>query len=66
MTKLLQPAKRVERLETELHEARMPLRRDPREAHESGVSQSELARQLGVSMTRVKQLLDSSADKALT
>jgi len=40
MTKLLQPAKRVERLEAELHEARMQLRRDLREAHESGVARA--------------------------
>lgn len=57
MTKLLDTVKRVERLEEELRKARAQLREDLRAAHKSGESASELARRLGISRTRVHQLL---------
>ena len=57
LNKLKETAERVERLEHDLEEARGQLRRDVRRAHESGESVSELARRLGVTRTRVYQLL---------
>ena len=50
--------RRIERLETQLREARADLRREIRRAHEEEkVSISELARRLKLSRTRVRQLL---------
>jgi DNA-directed RNA polymerase specialized sigma24 family protein len=57
MTKLLETVRRVERLEEELRAARAQLREDIRAAHASGESMTELARRLGISRTRVHQLL---------
>jgi DNA-binding MarR family transcriptional regulator len=57
MTKLVQTAKRVSRLEAELAQAREQLRSDVAKAHESGESVSEIARRLGVTRARVYQLL---------
>jgi DNA-binding XRE family transcriptional regulator len=65
MTKLLETAEKVRRLEAELHEAREQLRidlaatvRSPR--NPQGETQTALAERLGLSRTRIKQLLDES------
>ncbi len=57
LAKMLRTAQRIERLEQELVELRAQLRADVVKAHESGESVSELARRLGVTRTRVYQLL---------
>ncbi len=57
MTKMLETAKKVERLERELAEARDQLRQDLLAAHEAGESVSELARRLDVSRTRIYQMI---------
>lgn len=58
MAKMVRTAKRVARLEAELVDARDQLRRDVATAHEAGETVSEIARQLGVTRTRVYQLLE--------
>ena len=60
MTKLLNTVKRVERLEAQLHAEREQVRIDLRQVYASGVSQNEIARQLGISRTRVRQLLEDA------
>ena len=57
---MLRAAKRVERLTLELEQAREELRQKIAPAHDSGVSISEIARQLGLTRTRIYQLLDRS------
>jgi hypothetical protein len=57
MAEMLEAAKRVGRLTQELKEARADLRVAVRGARDSGDTVSEIARQMGVSRTRVHQLL---------
>jgi DNA-directed RNA polymerase specialized sigma24 family protein len=57
MTKMLRTAKKVTRLEEELAQAREQLRVEVAATHEAGESVSEIARRLGVTRTRVYQLL---------
>ena len=57
MTKLLRTANRVDRLTRELEQAREELRANLKAAHDSGESVSELARRLGVTRSRIYQLL---------
>lgn len=57
MAKMLKTARRVSRLERELTQAREQLRRDVLVTHEAGESVSEIARRLGVTRSRVYQLL---------
>ena len=57
MTKVERAAAQVERLTQELDGAREKLRLAVVEAHRQGVSVSELSRRLGVTRTRVYQLL---------
>jgi transposase-like protein len=58
MAKMLRTAQRIAKLEQELVELRRQLRDDVVKAHESGESVSELARRLGVTRSRIYQLLD--------
>jgi len=57
MAKLLRTMQRVEELEERLREARQERREDLRRAHDEGESISELSRRLGLSRTRITQLL---------
>lgn len=57
MAKLLKAAEEVERLTRELEQARGDLRAAVQAAHRAGESVSELARRMGVTRTRVYQLL---------
>jgi len=52
-----QTAARAERLSKQLDEVRAQLRADIAAAHDAGESVSEIARRLGVSRSRVQQLL---------
>jgi DNA-binding MarR family transcriptional regulator len=61
LTQMLRAAKRAERLTLELEQAREELREKVVVARDSGESVSEIARQLGVTRTRVYQLLDRSS-----
>jgi DNA-directed RNA polymerase sigma subunit (sigma70/sigma32) len=60
VTRMLQASRRVERLTRELQEARETLRLRIVAAHDAGASVSEIARQLGVTRTRVYQLIERS------
>lgn len=55
--KVVQAARRVDKLAAELVRARQELRDAVQAAHERGETVSEIARQLGVSRQRVYQLL---------
>lgn len=55
--KVVQAARRVDKLAAELERARQDLRDAVQAAHERGETVSEIARQLGVSRQRVYQLL---------
>lgn len=55
---MIRTARRVERLTQELATARNELQRDVTAAHRSGESVAEIARTLGVTRTRVYQLLE--------
>jgi DNA-directed RNA polymerase specialized sigma24 family protein len=57
MAKMLRAAEKVDRLTRELEDARAELRAAVRSARDAGESVSEMARRLGVSRTRVQQLL---------
>ena len=57
MAKLLRTMQRVKELEERLREARQELREDLRRAHDEGESISELSRRIGLSRTRITQLL---------
>ena len=57
MKRLLQTAARAERLSKQLAEVRAQLRTDIRAVSDAGESVSEIARRLGVSRSRVQQLL---------
>lgn len=58
MAKLLEAAKEVDRLTRELEQARGRLRVAVQKAHGAGESVSEIARRMGVTRTRVYQLLN--------
>jgi DNA-directed RNA polymerase specialized sigma24 family protein len=57
LVKVVRLAQKVERLTRELDDAREELRVAVVAAHERGESVSELARRLGVTRTRIYQLL---------
>jgi hypothetical protein len=57
MAELLAAAKEVERLTDELERARADLRAAVKTAHDAGETVSEIARRMGVTRTRVYQLL---------
>jgi len=57
MAKLLEAAKEVDRLTGELEDAREALRACVQDAHNAGETVSEIARRMGVTRTRVYQLL---------
>jgi DNA-binding transcriptional regulator LsrR (DeoR family) len=56
--RLLETVEHIDTAETSLTQARLELRDVLRQAHSQGVSISALARQLGLSRTRVRQLLE--------
>jgi DNA-directed RNA polymerase specialized sigma24 family protein len=57
LVRIVQKARKVERLTLELEQAREELRQAIVVAHEHGETISEIARRLGVSRQRVYQLL---------
>ncbi len=58
MTRIRQAAKKVERLEAQLEEARRAYWEQILEAHRGGMTYSEIAADLGISRERVRQLVD--------
>jgi DNA-directed RNA polymerase sigma subunit (sigma70/sigma32) len=60
MADMVRANQRVERLARELDEARRDLRRRILAAHSDGESIAEIGRQLGVTRSRVYQLLEQA------
>jgi DNA-binding MarR family transcriptional regulator len=63
MARMLKTAKRIAALEQELSTLRKQLRADVTKAHESGETVAQLARSLGVTRSRIYQLLGKLDEK---
>lgn len=63
LARLLKTIQEVHALEKALARKRAQLRRDLRKAYEGGESLAELSRRLGVSRTRVYQLLEDTEEE---